>query len=187
MSTANLNHEISTPLLTPKEAGKPCFSERLVEEQSMLQRYAYSLTQDLADAQDLVQETTLKALHNRRKFVENVNFRGWLTTIMRNIFINSYMSRIRRWEIFDVNADPSKVFIPAKGSSFAPEDAFSLGEITQAIDRLGETNRIPFQMYLEGYKYNEIAEKLQVPVGTVKSRIHLARKVLQKDLRELEP
>lgn len=163
-----------------------CFSRKLVEEQGMLFQYAFSLTRDAVDAADLVQETALRALDNHHKFVKNVSFRGWLTTIMRNIYINGYQSKIRYWSHVDKNVDPVEVPTPAEGSYFVPDDAFNLLEINGAIDRLGDTARIPFRMYLDGYKYTEIAEVLEVPVGTIKSRIFSARRELQKRLSEMK-
>lgn len=161
------------------------FRDKLVKEQDMLLRYAYSLTSDLPEAEDLVQDTMLRALNNRGKYVENVNFNGWLITIMRNLFINNYQRKSRQREVIDKNVDIATLPHLTSGSYFQPDEAFNLGEINGAIDRLGEINRVPFRMFLSGYKYNEIAEKLDVPVGTIKSRIFWARKELQKSLSEM--
>lgn len=161
------------------------FSELLISEQQSLFRYAYALTKDMADAEDLMQETSLRALRNRGKYVENVNFRGWITTMMRRIFLNQVESQSRRWELFDYNVDPTSLPTPVQGSYFMPEEYLKLGEINQAIDELGEHNRQAFRMFTQGYKYNEIADELQIPVGTVKSRIFFARKQLQERLAEI--
>lgn len=187
MTTSNHSHNLEAQATDKAFTGRSKrFHQQLVEEQGMLLQYAYSLTKDLAEAEDLVQETALRALHKHRQFVKDVNFKGWLTTIMRSIFINTYQNRSRYWRYVDKNIDPMEVSIPAQGSYFAPDDAFHLSEIRGAIDRLGENARIPFKMYLDGYKYNEIAQELEVPIGTVKSRIFLARKELQKSLDELK-
>lgn len=163
-----------------------CFQENLLKGQSALRRYALSLTSDLTEAEDLVQETTLRALKNRRKFVENVNFNGWLTTIMRNIYLNDYERKSRHRELIDRSVDVYNVSMPAEGSYYTPDAAFNLAEIKSEIDKLGDIARIPFKMYLKGYKYAEIAEELDLPVGTIKSRIFFARKELQKNLIDLK-
>lgn len=173
------------PVKLIKRKPMELFRDKLVKEQDMLLRYAYSLTSDLPEAEDLVQDTMLRALNNRGKYVENVNFNGWLITIMRNLFINNYQRKSRQREVIDKNVDIATLPHLTSGSYFQPDEAFNLGEINGAIDRLGEINRVPFRMFLSGYKYNEIAEKLDVPVGTIKSRIFWARKELQKSLSEM--
>lgn len=188
MTVINLPTSHKTPAINPSQDqdASLSFRQKLVAEQGMLFQYAYSLTRDPNDAQDLVQETALRALDNHHKFAKNVNFKGWLTTIMRNLFINGYQSKIRYWKYVDKSIDPHELPTQAEGSYFAPDEAFNLMEINGAIDELGDIARVPFRMYLDGYKYAEIAQALEVPVGTVKSRIFSARKELQKNLEELK-
>lgn len=161
------------------------FKNKLVELQEIMHRYALSLTSDPNDAEDLMQETTLRALRNMEKFVENVNFRGWVLTIMRNIFLNNYERKSRQREMIDSSVDVHNVPILAEGGYMTPDGAMKLGEINDAIDNLSENTRIPFRMHVSGYKYSEIAQALGVPVGTVKSRIYFARQELQRNLRDL--
>ncbi len=161
------------------------FQDKLLSIQGNMRSFARSLTMDDFDAQDLMQDTTLKALNNREKFVDNVNFKAWVLTIMRNIFINNYHKITRRQKIVDYETDLQTVPLLNEGGEFTPEGSMDLKEITRAIASLNQLLKEPFSMYVTGYKYHEIAEALDIPLGTVKSRIHLARKELQETLRDL--
>ena len=132
------------------------FQQRLVGLQEHMMSFAIKLTANRDDALDLLQDTTLKVLDNQEKFVDNVNFAGWVMTIMRNIFINNYHKVVRVQSIVDQNAG------------------------------LSSELKIPFSLYLNGYKYHEIAEELDLPLGTVKSRIFFARKELQNTLKDYQ-
>lgn len=163
------------------------FEKRLLEMQDDMLRSALRLTNDRSEADDLVQETTLRALDKSKQFVEDISFRGWIMTMMRNIFLNNMERTGRKREMIDSSVDVYNVALLAEGSHYAPDAAFNLKEINAYIDELNELNRVPFRMFLDGNKYTEIAEKLGLPVGTVKSRIFLARRQLQEnsELRRL--
>ena len=133
---------------------------------------------------DLVQDTTLKVLDNESKYVENVNFKGWVFTIMRNIFINNYRRKVRSATIIDTTEDFYHLNLSQESGFETPEGSFAAKEISAVINDFSQEYKVPFTMYIEGYKYSEIAEKLQLPLGTVKSRIFFARKRLQKELRD---
>lgn len=148
--------------------------------QANLLNFAFMLTSNRDDAYDLLQDTTLKALDNEDKFAENNNFKGWVFTIMRNIFINNYRRGMRCSTIVDCTENQYFLNMPGDNSPEAPEDSIHAGEITEAINSFSDEYRIPFSMHVAGYKYNEIAEKMDLPLGTVKSRIHFARKKLQE-------
>lgn len=153
-------------------------------QHSML-NFAYSLTLNKDDAKDLTQETTIKVLSNEEKFVNNTNFKGWVLTIMRNIFINQYRKQLVAQTIIDSRFGDLYDIKDNKGESFIQTDSlFALNEIKKAISDLPQAQRQPFTMFVEGFKYEEIAEKLQLPLGTVKSRIFLARKILQEQLKD---
>lgn len=144
---------------------------------------AYQLTRNPDDAQDLVQETLLKAFTHRERFVAGTNLKAWLYTIMRNTFINHYNKVAKRTQVIEQEellqhlAHNSRfVSVNDAQSSFAKED------IEGALATLAEEYRVPFIMYYIGYKYLEIADKLSIPIGTVKNRIHLARKELKERL-----
>jgi len=160
------------------------FQTKLLSIQNNLLNFAYMLTSNRDDAYDLLQDTTLKALDNEDKYVENVNFKGWVFTIMRNIFINNYRKVVRSATIIDQTEDLYHLNLPQESGLDTPEGAFAASEITDAINSFSDEYRIPFSMHVAGYKYNEIAEKMNLPLGTVKSRIFFARQRLQKKLQD---
>lgn len=155
------------------------FQDKLMSLQSNLLNFAYMLTSNRDDAYDLLQDTTLKALDNQEKYVDNTNFKGWVFTIMRNIFINNYRRNVRSATIIDQTEDLYHLNISQDSGISAPEGTYSVAEITKAINSFSDEYRIPFSMHVAGYKYNEIAEKMELPLGTIKSRIFFARKKLQ--------
>ena len=155
------------------------FKDKLMSLQSNLLNFADMLTSNRDDAYDLLQDTTLKALDNEEKFVDNTNFKGWVFTIMRNIFINNYRRTVRSATVIDQTEDLYHLNISQDSGLTAPEGSVSVTEITAAIRSFSDEYRIPFTMHVQGYKYNEIADKMDLPLGTVKSRIFFARKRLQ--------
>ncbi len=160
------------------------FQTKLLALQSNLLNFAYLLTSNRDDAYDLLQDTTLKALDNEDKYVENVNFKGWVFTIMRNIFINNYRKVARSATIIDQTEDLYHLNLPQESGFATPDGSIAVGEITAAINSFSDEYRVPFSMHVAGYKYNEIAEKMNLPLGTVKSRIFFARQRLQKMLKD---
>lgn len=160
------------------------FKQRLLGLQSNLLNFAYQLTTSRETAQDLVQDTTLKVLDNESKYVDNVNFKGWVFTIMRNIFINNYRKVVRSATIIDQTEDLYHLNLPQDSGFETPDGSVAAKEITDAINAFSDDYRIPFSMHVAGYKYNEIAEKMNLPLGTVKSRIFFARQKLQQSLKD---
>lgn len=158
------------------------FKQRVLGLQSNLLSFAYQLTTDKEEARDLLQDTTLKALDNEEKYVDNVNFKGWIFTIMRNIFINNYRQTVRKATVIDQTEDLYHLNISQDSGLSTPEGSYAVKEITAALDGFSDDYKIPFNMYVAGYKYNEIAEKMNLPLGTVKSRIFFARKRLREQL-----
>ena len=152
----------------------------IVDMQSSLLNFAVMLTSNRDQAQDLVQDTTLKVLDNQDKFEENTNFKGWVFTIMRNIFINNYRRASRAATVVDTTDNLYHLNISQDSGLVAPESSYAVGEITAAISALDSDLRVPFTMHVSGYKYQEIADKTGLPLGTVKSRIFAARKRLQQ-------
>ena len=164
------------------------FTSQVQKISLTLRPAAMNLTRDADDAKDLVQETLLKALLNKDKFKAGTNLKAWLYTIMRNTFINNYnkitkrSSNIDSTEYFQYfNTDQNYITHNGATSDFVVRD------INEAIAGLGTDYRTPFMMYYIGYKYMEIAEKLQIPIGTVKNRIHIARKDLKAALQVYAP
>ncbi|MBD5185048.1 MAG: RNA polymerase sigma factor [Bacteroides sp.] len=155
------------------------FQERLTALQSNMLNFAYMLTSNRDDAYDLLQDTMLKVLDNQEKYVDNTNFKGWVFTIMRNIFINNYRRASRAATVVDQTEDLYHLNISQDSGFATPEGSYSVNEIQLAINEFADEYRIPFSMHVAGYKYNEIAEKMNLPLGTIKSRIFFARKKLQ--------
>ena len=160
------------------------FKQRLLGLQGNLLSFAYQLTTDKEEARDLLQDTTLKALDNEGKYVDNVNFKGWVFTIMRNIFINNYRKVVRSSTVVDKTEDLYHLNLPQDSGFQTPEGSFAAMEITKAINSFSDEYRVPFSMHVAGYKYNEIAEKMNLHLGTVKSRIFLARQKLQQQFHD---
>lgn len=154
------------------------FSEQLIGLEQSLLKYAYRLRLNSADAKDLVQETFLKVLLSRDKFVDTGYLKAWTFTIMRNTFINNYRHNVLQNTYYD-RTDESFFINQTKASdSDSPDSVYTVMEITQSIEQLNDKFRVPFKMFVEGYKYKEIADMIKLKIGTVKSRIFLARKLL---------
>lgn len=159
------------------------FEQKILDLQNNMFHFALQLTANKDDAKDLLQETTLKALNNKDKFVENTNFKGWVLTIMRNIFINDYRKMVNNQTVIDKTENLYHLNLPQDSGLDTPESSLTVQDITQAINELNKDMKEPFSMLIAGYKYEEIAEKLNLPLGTVKNRIFLTRKVLQENLK----
>jgi len=172
------------------------FAELAMEHMPALYSAALRLTRNRADAEDLVQETFLKAYRAFGSFEEGTNLRAWLYKILTNTFINSYRAAKRRPEKADVE-DVEDLYLyhrlgelraGATGRSAEDEvlDAITDDEVKAAIESLPEAFRIAVLLAdVEGFSYKEIAEITGVPIGTVMSRIHRGRRALQKALLNL--
>lgn len=160
------------------------FNSALLGLQDKLLYYALSLTSDHEKAQDLLQETFLKALVYRDKFAQNTNFKAWIYTIMKNTFINNYRRNVKSKNTFDGSNNDFHLKSSKDKSYPSPESIYSSKEITKCINALEDEYKVPFNMFLDGYKYKEIAEDLNLPLGTVKSRIFFTRKKLEKSLKD---
>ena len=159
------------------------FNYALQTNTKTLKPFAMRLTKNYDDANDLVQDTLVKAFLNKDKYADGTNLKAWLFTIMKNTFITNYQRMMRKNTIIDtsdnlhyINSSDSIVQNDAFGN-FADED------ISKALEKLDDTYKEPFMMYFNGFKYHEIAEKVAIPIGTVKNRIHLARKELKDRLK----
>ena len=160
------------------------FKTELLAIQDELLRFAYKLTADPEEANDLLQETSLKALDNEDKFEPETNFRGWMYTIMRNIFINNYRKEVRDQTFVDHTDNLFHINHPREFEEYATENNYDSKEIYRVVHELPRDYRIPFLMHISGFKYREIAERLNLPLGTVKSRIFFTRQQLQKLLKD---
>jgi RNA polymerase sigma-70 factor (ECF subfamily) len=156
------------------------FEKLLLDNAGFLKPFAFTLTKDNESASDLTQETLYRALSNKEKYNVGTNIKAWMYTIMRNIFINDYRRKSRQNVIFDNS--PNEYLLENNHSEVynSAESRIRIKEIETAISNLPDIFRNPFMLYFDGYRYNEIASYLQEPLGTVKSRIHFARKLLKE-------
>jgi len=162
---------------------KSDFYSNLDKVTIVLKSFAYNLTQNAEDARDLYQETAYRAIKNKEKFNPGTNFKAWLMTIMKNIFINNYRKKMKQNTIIDKT--DNQYFINSSGNATqnAAESTILMKEITAMIEVLDDGLKIPFMMHYQGFKYQEIADKMELPLGTVKSRIFFARRELKAKIR----
>ena len=158
------------------------FNQALLSNAEYLKPFAISLTRDHETAKDLLQETMYRALTNREKYNVGTNIKAWLYTIMRNIFINNYRRNAKQNTIFD--STPNEYLLNYNQLTIVndAEANLTIKDIQAAVYHLPEIFKTPFMLYFEGYKYHEIAAMLAEPLGTIKSRIHFARKLLKEQL-----
>lgn len=160
------------------------FTQGIIAMQSDLQRFALKLTANYDSANDLVQDCVLQALDNKEKFKHSTNLKGWLYTIMRNIFINNYRRALRETNLIDSDYSINKQGLIEEEDAARFEFAYDLKQLHTIVNALPEDLKRPFLMFVAGFKYIEIAEKLNLPIGTVKSRLFFVRKRLKEDLKD---
>lgn len=161
------------------------FSQALMSNADHLKPYAITLTRDTETAKDLLQETMYRALANAEKYNAGTNIKAWLYTIMRNIFINDYRRKAKQNVIFDGSPNDHLLNHNVASIVNGAESNLVFKDIQAAVHQLPEIFRNPFILYFEGYKYHEIAKILTEPLGTIKSRIHFARKLLKLQLTRI--
>ena len=161
-------------------------TNNLLNIQSELFSMAYNLTSDRNSANDLLQETSLKVLTNQEKYQGQTNFRGWAYTIMKNIFINDFNRTARNKTYIDQT--DNLYYLNNVGSVEAEtvERSCALSDINRVVNLLSKDSRTIFNLYLVGYRYREIADKMNIPLGTVKSSIFLTRQFLQRQLKDFK-
>lgn len=162
------------------------FSNKVVQEANALNNYARFFTRDHENASDLVQDTLLKAFSYYNKFREGTNLQAWLYTILKNTFINYYRRKVKTNAIMTKSETISSSDLYKSSVCNAAEGKFVMKDIEHALSKLSHEYYKPFAMYYEGYKYHEIADHFQIPIGTVKTRIHMARQQLKKSLKPYE-
>lgn len=162
------------------------FKNKLVNAQDDLVRYAHTLTSDAEEVNDLVQETLLKALDNEDKFLPGTNLLGWAFTIMKNIFINKCRKEVQDQSYINNLGVISQDHEDHSASPDYSEYSYDIREIYRLLDALPDEYRVPFTMHISGFKYREIAEKLNLPLGTVKSHIYLTRQKLLNIFKDLK-
>lgn len=160
------------------------FHAMMIEQKQPLKAFAMNLTREHNDALDLMQETYARAISNQDKFSDGTNLKAWLITIMKNIFINNYRKTSRKNVVNDFSEN---LFLLNSGPVVienTAEKSFVMDDLLAAVNSLNIEYRKPFMMHYHGYKYDEIADELNLPLGTVKSRIFFARKQMQQYLKE---
>jgi len=161
------------------------FSTKLINIEKDLRRFASNYTSVSHEVDDLVQETFYKALTNKEKFADNTNFKAWTFTILKNIFINNYRKQSR------FNTGSTEVDFSAPNLlkynyvSEISETDIRLKEVKEKVNKLDKKIKIPFKMHIGGYKYKEIAHYLEIPIGTVKSRIFSAKQILEQEMANI--
>ena len=156
------------------------FNNEFAELTTILERFAYKLTKNSEEARDLYQETAFRAMSNKDKFRPGTNFKAWLLTIMKNIFINNYRKKTKANTIIDSTDNMYYINSGKNTIKNGAESNIMMEELDQMVESLDDSLRVPFEMHYVGYKYQEIADKLRLPLGTVKSRIFFARKALKE-------
>ena len=176
-------------------ADKATFTEQTMEHMPSLYTAALRMTRNPADAEDLVQDTYLKAYRAFESFQEGTNLKAWLYRILTNTFINTYRAKKRRPEESDID-DVEQLYLYRRlgglegaqsGRSAEEEvlDHFTEADVKDAVESLPEQFRLAVLLGdVEGFSYKEIAEILDIPIGTVMSRLHRGRRALQKRLYE---
>jgi RNA polymerase sigma-70 factor (ECF subfamily) len=170
-------------LLNKTKMQPEAFGPEIYQHEHFLRGLAFKLTRHAEDAEDLVQETFYKAIKNQSKYQEGTNLRGWLYTILKNTFINNYRKKKNQ----NTYADDSENQYVLGGMMANREDEadspYEMANIIERIENVERTYLDAFMMYFNGYKYEEIADQMGIPLGTVKSRIFLARRKMMDQLR----
>jgi RNA polymerase sigma-70 factor (ECF subfamily) len=158
------------------------FNQLLLHNAEYLKPFAITLTHDHEDAKDLFQETLYRAFVNKDRYGMGTNIKAWLYTIMRNIFINDYRKKTRYKTVFDSTSQDSLINSLKATTANDAIASLNMKEIQSVVINLPEIFKTPFLLYFDGYKYNEISGMLNEPLGTIKSRIHFARKLLRAQI-----
>jgi RNA polymerase sigma-70 factor (ECF subfamily) len=156
------------------------FNQMLLTNAESLRPFAVTLTHDTETAKDLFQETLYRALANKEKYNVGTNIKAWLYTIMRNIFINNYRRKSKQQIVLDNS--PNDFLLNSITTFNAAVANINVKEIQKAIFELPVIFKRPFLLFYEGFRYHEIADMLSEPLGTIKSRIHFARKLLKAQI-----
>lgn len=159
------------------------FNNRLLTTEKSLQYFALSLTRDTESAKDLVQETFLKAIQYKDKYTADNNMKAWLFTILRNTFLNQVTKLSSKNTVNDESED-AYLIKNTLNDNQSTESKMNTAELQMEINELSDEYRVPFSMFVEGYKYKEIAEEMNLPIGTIKSRIFFARRILMENLQD---
>jgi len=162
------------------------FNHQILDLKDKLRYFAFSLTSNHEDADDLIQDTYVKAITNKDKFDPHTNLKAWIYTIMKNTFINKYRKDSKVSTVIDNTKDLYYLNNSNKSGEATPDSIYNHSELEKVINALADDHRIPFLMHFQGFKYKEIAEQLELSIGTVKSRIFFSRKKLIEKLKDYQ-
>lgn len=162
------------------------FNHQILDLKDKLRYFAFSLTANHEDAADLIQDTYVKAITNKDKFDPATNLKAWIYTIMKNTFINKYRKDSKVKTVIDNTKDLYYLNNSNKSGEAMPDSIYNHSELEKVINALSDDHRIPFLMHFQGFKYKEIAEQLDLSIGTVKSRIFFSRKKLIEKLKDFQ-
>ena len=162
------------------------FNYALQTNTKTLKPFAMRLTKNYDDANDLVQDTLVKAFLNKDKYADGTNLKAWLFTIMKNTFINAYRRNIKTKQLISKGDELALNRAFKQNSYDHSESRINAKEIIKQIETLDDQYKVPFTRYYNGYKYEEIADEMHLPLGTIKSRIFIARKILMTALKNFE-
>ncbi len=160
------------------------FTAEITKLRPTLKSFTHRFTYNKEESQDLVQDTLLRALTYRDKFRKDTNLKGWLFTIMRNTYINNYRKAQREKTTHDTSKELYYLNVEDEHTFNRPQESFEFKEIWKNVNSIKDDLLIPFKMHTTGYKYDEIAKHLGIPIGTVKNRIFHARKEIQKKIAQ---
>lgn len=163
------------------------FRNNLCRYYKDLQNYACSLEPDAEEAEDLVQETLYKAMRYRNNYDDSMSLRGWLFTILKNTRINTFRRKKMSSQLIIPDQSLQSEQLTFSAAKNDGEKNCVLTDINRCIKMLKPDYAVAIDYFLKGYKYHEIAARLDIPIGTVKSRIHAARKILKDHLRIYQP
>ena len=161
------------------------FGSEILQYENILRPFAFNLTKSREEMEDLIQDTFYRALSNQEKFIEGTNIKAWLFTVMRNIFINNYRRQKKSNTVTDTSENQYLLNSTKKIEKNECERSFLSEDINKVLGQVSGDYTEPFMMYYKGFHYQEISEKLDLPLGTVKSRIFFARKELQSKLKDM--
>lgn len=156
------------------------FAGDLVQMQENLYYYALQLCEDREDARDLVQETSYKALKNRKRLQNTEHIRAWLYTILKNTYINYLRSSHYRQLVYDTEELSLYSDINEDHGTLPPDEELLRKELLEIVSLIPGVYGKPITMLLSGYSYKEISQHMGIPIGTVKSRIHLGKQQIRK-------
>lgn len=159
---------------------------KILECNVVLKKLAYKFTKNPEDIQDLVQETMMRSIKYLDQFFQNPKVIAWLYVIMKNVYINQFRRQKQKYiyENYKANEYQNMAYLEPSSTNHV-EGAFVIGDVFKLLNQFPQQHKEMFSKFIDGYKYKELSAYFNVPEGTIKSRIHVIRKSLQKKLIRL--